>query len=420
MIGTPLRRAAALLLPLLLTLSVLSLNFASATPTAAIASGAIFNVPTSASSAERNAVRDRIISLVNAANPGSTIKIAMFHLWSQTVANALANAHTDPNRQVNVQVIEDETAISDAKADLTSYNILKTALGTDTTRSSFITLCPPTRSCLGDQTVSGIMHNKFALFSSVNGATNVVVQTSSNLTPSSYDKMWNSASVVADNIGVYNAYDWYFKRLIAKDPAAWTYAYSSSGAYKTYFFPRPGGGAADDTIVGILDNVTCSWSDGSTARQTVIRVAMYQLLRQAVADKLAGLQRAGCAVDVVYTRTDTGTWDALHFAGGPQMRCYNLNDDNDPNTQSLIVHSKYMLIDGWYNGRHVQSVWTGSHNYTGPALTTNDEALLKIEDSTSFSAYLGNFNTVRAAARPGTADNVTECKTLNNVGVPAT
>ncbi|MFF3332873.1 hypothetical protein ACFYWX_25490 [Streptomyces sp. NPDC002888] len=49
------------------------------------------------------------------------------------------------------------------------------------------------------------------------------------------------------------------------------------------------------------------------------------------------------------------------------------------------------------------------NNYTGPALWENDEALLKVDDSAAHDAYVANF-TAKAAASPGTADNVARCK----------
>ncbi|WP_328540287.1 phospholipase D-like domain-containing protein [Streptomyces sp. NBC_00344] len=74
------------------------------------------------------------------------------------------------------------------------------------------------------------------------------------------------------------------------------------------------------------------------------------------------------------------------------------------------MHSKYLLIDGMYDGTANKLVWTGSHNYSGPSLRENDEALLKVDDSAYHDAYVSNFNAVKAAAVPGTADGTDACK----------
>jgi phosphatidylserine/phosphatidylglycerophosphate/cardiolipin synthase-like enzyme len=55
------------------------------------------------------------------------------------------------------------------------------------------------------------------------------------------------------------------------------------------------------------------------------------------------------------------------------------------------VHSKYLLVNADYLGRRQRLVWTGSHNYTGPALRGNDEALLKIDDRAVYDAFRANW-----------------------------
>ncbi|MFJ4833697.1 phospholipase D-like domain-containing protein [Streptomyces sp. NPDC088747] len=143
-------------------------------------------------------------------------------------------------------------------------------------------------------------------------------------------------------------------------------------------------------------------------------MAVFKLTRLAVAQKLVALQKDGCTVDIVYSTTDSGsasgTWETLHAAGGPALRCYNWDDDSDAGTASRIVHSKYLLIEGKYDGTVAQKVlWTGSHNYTGPALTKNDESLLKVDSNTAHDAYVSNFTAVKAAAVPGTSDSTNAC-----------
>jgi phosphatidylserine/phosphatidylglycerophosphate/cardiolipin synthase-like enzyme len=64
------------------------------------------------------------------------------------------------------------------------------------------------------------------------------------------------------------------------------------------------------------------------------------------------------------------------------------------------LHSKYLLIDAKYAGSTAarRLVFTGSHNYTGPALTSNDETLLRIEDPAVFAAFLVDWGNIRSAA----------------------
>ncbi|MEU1705252.1 phospholipase D-like domain-containing protein [Streptomyces sp. NPDC005706] len=382
---------------------------------AAVAEGPVFNKPTG-TVAEQQAIRTQLLTFVDTAAPGSDIKVAMYHLWDEEVAQALADAHTV--RGVNVQVMLDYS--SSTSATDASYGILTTALGTDRSQGSFVGTCPAKQSCLGDPDVlpsNGLNHNKFWLFSQVDGASDLVVQSSSNMSPSAYSRMWNNAFVLPFNVPMYTAYTNYFAKLKAMDWQNWAYTSTTSSPFKVYFFPYPGSGNTQDTIWNILDNVTCKYTSGGVAKQTKVRVAVLRLTRQGVAEKLTALQKAGCSVDVVYAETDSaagtgtpGTWEALHASGGPAVRCYNWDEDGDPATTNSVIHSKYLLIDGMYDGAANKVLWTGSHNYSGPSLRENDEALLKVDNSAYHDAYVANFNAVKAAAVPGTADGTDACK----------
>ncbi|UNZ19355.1 phospholipase D-like domain-containing protein [Streptomyces sp. 891-h] len=374
--------------------------------------GPVFNLP-NGTPAQQRAIRSDLLARVKAAAPRSTIKVALYHFWDAEVARALARAHTSAKRRVNVQVMLDESSVS-AMPSSTSYAILRKALGTNRAKRSFVGLCPKGKSCLGDPGAGpSIAHNKFWLFSRTGRLRNVVVQTSSNLSSGSYTKFWNDAMVVSQ-ARTHTAYSRYFDKLAAADWRAWRYTRAGAGPYTGYFFPRPGGG---DTVTAILDNVTCRWKDALGSHRTSVRLAMFKLTRQRVADKLAALHRQGCAVDIVYAQTDSedstgspGTWEALHAPGGPAVRCLHYDDDGDSRTSREVLHSKTLMISGRYAGARNNVVWTGSHNYSGPALTRNDEALLKIDDSAVHDAYVRHFHRVRGSALPGLADDTPSCK----------
>lgn len=381
-------------------------------------SGPIFNNPLGTQT-EQRAIRSKLLQYINTSPTGSSIKVALYHFWDQELAQALSDAHTQ--RGVVVRLVLDESTVSARPSDQ-SHTILSTALGTDTSQPSFVTLCPAGKSCLGrPEFGKSINHNKFWLFSQVDGASNVTVQTSSNLSPSAYTEFWNDAYVVAENSGIFNAYSGYFSALVGRDWENWRYTSSSWNQYKAYFYPYyPGTGNSTDTVWNILDNVTCRYTQDGVSKQTKVRVAMFKFTRQGVADKLVALKTAGCSVELVYSETDSadssangttpGTWETLHSASGFAPVCYHHDHDGNSATASRIIHSKYLLIDGKYDDAINKVVWTGSHNYTGPALRENDEALLKIDDSTVHDSYAANFSTVKAAASPGTADNVARCK----------
>ncbi|MGW7410905.1 phospholipase D-like domain-containing protein [Streptomyces sp. NPDC054863] len=375
--------------------------------------GPVFNRPTG-DVAQQRAIRDRARAMIAAADSGSTIRMALYHFWDKAFAQELAAAHTA--RNINVQVVLDETTVSTEGVNDVSYDTLRAALGTDLTKPSYVKLCTKGRSCLGPTAGAGINHNKFLLFSSLGGGTakQVVLQMTSNLTPSNYSRYWNSAVGVAGNADLYASYDSYFVKLGKQDRAHWTYTSANAGAYKAYFFPRAGSDNDTDTVVNALDNIACTWTDSAGTHRTAIRAAMLKITRQGVADKLRSLAAAGCTVDLVYSETDSGTWNALHGQTRLTTRCYQHDDDGDastPNpTPNRIVHSKNLMIDGMYAGAREKLVFTGSHNWSGPALRDNDESMIRINADATYDAFVTNFNDTRAAAVPGTADNVTACK----------
>ncbi|QCX76576.1 hypothetical protein C9F11_14525 [Streptomyces sp. YIM 121038] len=381
--------------------------------------GPVFNDPLGTVD-QQHAIQTRLIELTDAAVEGSTIKVAVYHVWEAPIVEALVGAH---KRGVNVQILLDSTSKTD-RPDNTAYATLVNELGANRTKSSFVTLCPPNKSCLGDPKYGkSIMHNKFWLFSEVKGARDVVVQTTSNSTPSAHTKFFNDALLLPDNPAMYDAFSEYFTDMVGRNWEAWDYRTASSGRYKAYFFPRVGTVNETDTMYSVLNNVSCTYKDArGVKRSTKVRASIFKITRKQIADKLVALQKAGCSVDLVYAETDSaksqngrpGTWEGLHKPGGPALRCFN--DDRDPLRpgQKLvtpyIIHSKYVLIDGKYDGKVKKVSFTGSQNYTAPALRENDELIVKVDDDAVHNTYLKHFNRVKKVAWPGTKDKTDLCR----------
>jgi phosphatidylserine/phosphatidylglycerophosphate/cardiolipin synthase-like enzyme len=396
-----------------------SLGGSAAAETPTWTEGPIFNDPLGTTD-EQHAILNRLIELTNSALPGSTIKVAVYHIWEPPIVEALVNAHS---RGVNVQILVDESSVSDRPTN-TSYATLRAKLGVQRTASSFIWRCPVDKSCLGDPKYGqSIMHNKFWLFSAVEGATNVVVQTTTNSTPSAHTKFFNDALLLPNNRTLYSGYSGYFRDMLEMDWRSWRYRSVSNGTYKAYFFPRPGTTNSSDTIYSILNNVQCTYQDtAGVTQRTRVRVGVFKITRQGIADKLLALKRAGCTVEVLYAETDSaksqggtpGTWETLHTSGGPTARCYN--DDRDPLnpgqklTTPYIIHNKYLLIDGMYAGARDKVTFSGSQNWTAPALRENDEAIVKVDDDAVHDMYRASFTRMMGVAWPGSAANTDLCK----------
>jgi len=343
---------------------------------AAVAQGAVFNDPTTP--AKQYAIRDHLRSLIQGAATGSRIHIAIYHFDDASVAADLVDAN---NRGVDVRMVMNFSTSTTGPA-----RTVIQALGAK------VTLCTQDAACIGNLT-SPIMHNKFFLFSSTSGSTNVVVQSSANLTRGNAETHWNNAVTLVGNTALYNGYLSYFNDLAAKVKNNDYYRTVAAGSVKAYYFPRAGSNESTDTIYNMLtDNVTCEGnaSTGTQTGRTIIRIAMWYFSRDDIARRLRALADQKCWIEVVYTTLDAGS--AGYLSGHDRIVLYQISGN-------YIVHSKYMLIEGTYAGqKDTKWVMTGSHNYTNAALRENDEALIRIQSASIHDQYRSNFWALRAAA----------------------
>ncbi|MFF6835805.1 phospholipase D-like domain-containing protein [Streptomyces sp. NPDC012438] len=95
---------------------------------ATVTTGPIFNRPTG-DTAEQQAIRSQVRSVIANADSGSIIRLAMYHLWDDTIAADLVSAK---NRGVNVRIVLDRTTLDHPS----SYDTLRAALGTSASATS--------------------------------------------------------------------------------------------------------------------------------------------------------------------------------------------------------------------------------------------------------------------------------------------
>ncbi|GHJ39821.1 phospholipase D-like domain-containing protein [Streptomyces sp. TS71-3] len=348
---------------------------------------AVFNDP-AGTDTDQSRIRDYVLGLIDDTAAGAEIRVSMYGFTDDPVADALVAAAA---RGVAVKVVVDHYTLG---LDGTEYPTLQQGLGTDRSKPSWVLACPAGRACIADR--GGINHNKFFLFSQVDGESNVVVQTSANMTSTQRTDLFNNAVTLSDAT-LYASYVAYFGDLVKYGTAANGltdyYKSTTSGPYKDYFFPRheksgttPTTDPSTDTVKLILDNVGC-------AGGTQIRVAMFAFTRTQVAQKLVDLQSAGCTVRLAFDgHTDPNGTPHLPpsvekiVSGRLAQRV-----ECDDGPTGIGVHSKYLLVNGTYDGKSGRKiVFTGSHNYTYGALRDNDETLLKVDDAAIYDAYEAN------------------------------
>ncbi|MCX5200770.1 phospholipase D-like domain-containing protein [Streptomyces sp. NBC_00237] len=374
-------------------LAVPAVAFAGAAPgaEAAVRTTATFNDP-AGDTAAQSRIRDHVKGLIEGAKEGSTITAGLYSFTDTQVSGALADAR---KRGVNVRIVIDNASTGKGG----QYDALKTALGTDQSKGSYVTNCGANRGCIGQRELvdgsedGSINHNKFWLFSETGGTKNVVVQASANMTSLQRTDLFNNAVTIVD-AGLYGVYQDYFADLAKRRIDNDYYRTPSAGAYKTYFFPRKeaagkkwNADASTDTVSLILGNVDCTAG-------TEVRVAANLFSRREVASKLVSMEAAGCTVRLANDGGTAMSDDVRGILAGKiadRVECA----EKRPGKANVGLHSKYVLVNGTYEGKSGRKlVFTGSHNYSYAALRANDETLLKIDDAGLYDQFKENHATI--------------------------
>ncbi|MEU1077644.1 MULTISPECIES: phospholipase D-like domain-containing protein [unclassified Streptomyces] len=387
---------------------------AASADTVAVTDGAIFNDP-SGTTADQDRIRDYVVSLVNDAPAGSTVRMSMYTFTDDVLRTALIAAK---DRGVAVKLVVDYKS-HNFKPDGTEltkggeYENLAAALGTDRTKASWILSCPQGRACIANRRLNSgddgsINHNKFFLFSHTGGADNVVVQTSANMSGTQRTDLFNNAVTLVD-AGLYANYQAYFDDQVANGSAGTsnnnyysTPTSSTNPDYKTYFFPRKETSGttystdpATDTVKLILDKVVCS-----STQHSEVRMAANLFYRDQIASKLASMVDAGCKVYLAADGNPNGGGTGVPSMGKTvesilsgqltqRVECWETPPAG--HTVNIGIHSKYLLVNGTYEGvANEKIVWTGSHNYSWQALRSNDETILKINDDAVYDQFKAN------------------------------
>lgn len=361
-----------------------------AAPLVKVETGAVFSDPLQDTA---GAVAERLCSYFKQADAGSTISLAAFVISGQSgedYVDQLLAAHA---RGVNIQVVMDGWQISKAPA----ARLIKT-LGTDTSQGSWVAVCSNkspegnTSSCQGTKG----MHNKFALFSSVSGQQNVVVQSSANVTDVNHVSYWNNALTVTGDDGLYRAYHSYHADMARMEQTPDYHRTEASrgpsGATVARFFPA----AAADPVAQRLSELQCKNKNSTVA----VAMSEWDDTRTAIAEELGRLKSQGCAVSVAAGPVGEQVAGVLAAAGIEHRSV------EDTSTTGR-VHSKYLVVSGMRDnaspeGRRGDSsfVFTGSHNYNSTSLRRNDEAILELHNRKAVKAYQDNARRLMQVGMP--------------------
>ena len=104
--------------------------------------------------------------------------------------------------------------------------------------------------------------------------------------------------------------------------------------------------------------------------------------RIAAIDELARLSRNACEVRIAVNYVDREPPDSDYADIGDQAK--DVLCTTPGNLRIVAVrnmHSKAIAAYGTFNGAHRATVWTGSHDLTGPALNRNDEVIFRLDNA---------------------------------------
>ena len=354
----------------------------------------VFNEPADNGEPD-HAIEKRLVELIDATPAGEQIDFSVYSWTRKEVAEALERAQ---ERGVQVRV-----AVDGGSADRLSHEVETTLKGANLTELVFCgTKGSDNTACIADRgEPHSINHNKLWMFSETEGKKDVVVVASHNLTKPQ-GNLFNNALITSGDPDLYDFYRGHVDRMLAEEKDN---DYFDHGGYHkspdskvtSYLSPRADskGGTSEEARTDTWAQLLQYVKKREPGCQLDIVNANVSDARTPAVQEIQRIARLGCQVRLVYGTIGDDSLERLQGEQNVQLKRYSDNDEDNWRGREVGVHSKYMLYRGQYNETDDRSlVFTGSHNLSGPALRTNDEILIKVENDAVKRAYDGNFDTV--------------------------
>lgn len=348
---------------------------------------AVFNDPAILAKGENaNNIKTEILRYLSSAVKGSLVHINIYLVDDNDIINAIVNAH---NYGVNVHILIDSSRATSQQQNKQAIEKLRGVLtGTSSLKvvKSDVIINP---------TSGSINHHKSMLFSEValkeGIAKNVVFSTSQNFIKTGVRKVQDA--VIFTDKELYNAFLSNWNAIADRASSGMkTFAYNvynaADGKTTAIFFPRLINGQWDskDDIVDILDKI-------SDHKNATVQIGMsdWSDSRRPVVDKLAQLHEKGVKIEVI-AKSGIGDFTRAQLQKladkGAYIKILQMPSQN--------IHSKFMLINGTWDGKAQTVIINGTHNYTSNALRYNNEVILLLKNSPLFKEYQANYEKIKA------------------------
>ncbi|GGS97933.1 phosphatidylserine/phosphatidylglycerophosphate/cardiolipin synthase family protein [Nonomuraea spiralis] len=318
----------------------------------------------------------RLLGLIDLAESGSTLRVATYVLELRVVKDKLVAAHA---RGVDVRVVSEGSDHDPLLDELAAAGVP-------------VTLCD--MGCNGPDT--DINHHKFFVFSRLtDGRTDVVVQSSQNLSPE--NGLHQNMLISSGDAGLAEGYRQVFDTLVSRVRTTWRAPFTAtSGKVTVWMEPRDT--AYDQATYGSADLVAAMIRDVGCPGTIRVVQSQFATDRPLVIAELKAKKQQGCTVQVLVSEGNQTVATAQELAkGGIVVNTYRPGGCRYPaggTCEADGLHSKIILVDGpsaAAGGAQRRYAYTGSHNLNRGSLTASDDSFVRIDDAAVYAAYDADF-----------------------------
>lgn len=326
------------------------------------------------------AILDELVRLIDDAQPGSSIDLAIHSITVNEVKDAIVRA-TKPARNVKVRVVHNGEDFD--SPDATPKGLAAALKPSEHKWCGNVDKGGKVGGCIASRP-SSIMHSKLVLFSKTKDKTGAIRSNvswfgSANMTFATGAKTFNNTVTVYGDKELYERFErGYFDRLW-KENHAGAPAIASSASHVSVTASPSGPDLVLARLASVVPTAGCN-----------VRVAQAMIHdgRRRLVERLVELKKGGCDVWVAANPNgaDKAMIDLLQAGGIPVRKAH--------------THDKLVLVQAKIGCGSPQAckydkrrkvVFTGSHNWTTSANDLNDELFVRIEDDRTYDAFVGHF-----------------------------
>lgn len=314
---------------------------------------------------------------------GATVRLSTYALSDRSVVDALIDAK---GRGINVRFTSWTVATNSL------IKKLRKVLGSDTTKASYLMLCRG--SCYSKGADKSSQHAKTVTISSVfdaqgNRVRNIVFVTSANFSQHAVTDTWNHSQLIVGCAKIYTALASYMDGM-KYDKTKRNFKPVSSCGYTLYLFPSA---HMSNPAYDALAHTKCQATKSS---KTIVRIMMYVWTpaEMKAVTQLGRLQSEHCDVAVVVTSGESRTGKKIVDA----LKRYHIRTF-DSRYQGRYLHAKIVVIRGRVGKKLVDSVWSGSANFSWSAIARNTDTQLRSNGASIVNKALTFFARVAHASK---------------------